>query len=112
MKNKTAVIPLSCVLRYGNRRLYCRREGAYITMEEIERRIRAGQPVTVLQYNSNGNHPDVTRYVLLSILAQHAQAGRCPADLGTLCNLIRNCDAGPVFNKQMRAGAASQHLRS
>jgi hypothetical protein len=76
-------------------------------MEEIERRIRAGEPVTVLQYNSNGNYPDVTRYVFLSILAQHAQAGRCPADLGTLCNLIRKCDEGQVFNKQMRAAAAS-----
>jgi polyhydroxyalkanoate synthesis repressor PhaR len=55
------------IVRYPNRRLYDRSEGRYVTLQDIEGKVRRGQSVTVRDSKTG---EDLTRAVLTQILLE------------------------------------------
>jgi polyhydroxyalkanoate synthesis repressor PhaR len=82
--------------RYPNRRLYCTFTSMYITFAEVARRIREGEPVQIVD-KKNGQ--DLTKYVLLQFLSEHADG----VPLATLCSLVQ----GSEFTVERRQEAAA-----
>jgi polyhydroxyalkanoate synthesis repressor PhaR len=63
------------IKKYGNRRLYSTGESRYLTMEELERLIREGQKVRVIDAQ---NGEDLTSQVLTQIMLEGGRARRFP----------------------------------
>ena len=55
------------IVRYPNRRLYDRSEGRYVTLQEVEEKVRRGRTVTVRDSKTG---EDLTRAVLTQILLE------------------------------------------
>ena len=56
------------IVRYPNRRLYDRSEGRYVTLQEVEEKVRRGRTVTVRDSKTG---EDLTRLVLTQIILEH-----------------------------------------
>ncbi len=55
------------IVRYPNRRLYDRSEGRYVTLQDVEEKVRGGRTVTVRDSKTG---EDLTRVVLTQILLE------------------------------------------
>lgn len=55
------------IVRYPNRRLYDRSEGRYVTLQDVEEKVRGGRTVTVRDSKTG---EDLTRAVLTQILLE------------------------------------------
>ena len=55
------------IVRYPNRRLYDRSEGRYVTLQDVEEKVRRGRTVTVRDSKTG---EDLTRVVLTQILLE------------------------------------------
>lgn len=71
-KREPSEIPRDHIIKYPNRRLYCRIEGRYITLEDVKARIQDGRPVRVTEKNTG---KDLTRHTLLDLLGRLEDAG-------------------------------------
>ncbi len=63
------------IKKYGNRRLYSTAESRYLTLEDLERLVRAGREVEVVDAKT---HEDLTSQVLTQILLEGGRAGSLP----------------------------------
>lgn len=73
------------IKKYSNRRLYDTSESQYVTLEELARKIRAGEDVRIIDAKT---HEDLTQAVLAQIIIESRGAGRLlPAPM--LMQLIR-----------------------
>jgi polyhydroxyalkanoate synthesis repressor PhaR len=80
--------PPTLIKKYGNRRLYDTSESRYVTLEELEQRIRGGEDVRVLDAKSDA---DLTQQTLAQIILESRGGARLlPVPL--LLQLIRMGD--------------------
>jgi polyhydroxyalkanoate synthesis repressor PhaR len=74
------------IKKYANRRLYDASQSRHITIEDIRRMIIEGQRVRVLEDKTN---EDITRLILLQVIAEQEQFGRPILSTPLLESLIR-----------------------
>lgn len=74
------------VKKYPNRRLYDTRISSYITLEDVRRLILDHEPVQVVEARTG---KDITRSVLLQIIAEHEEHGEPLFSTRLLTQMIR-----------------------
>jgi polyhydroxyalkanoate synthesis repressor PhaR len=74
------------IKKYPNRRLYDTRISSYITLEEVRQLVLAGENFEVRDARTD---EDLTRSVLLQIIAEHEQHGQPIFSTGLLSQIIR-----------------------
>ena len=74
------------IKKYANRRLYDTHASKHVTLEGIRELITAGHDVRIVD-ETNGD--DITRTVLLQIIAEQEQGGRPMLDAELLTRIIR-----------------------
>jgi polyhydroxyalkanoate synthesis repressor PhaR len=74
------------IKKYANRRLYDASQSRHITLDDIRRMIIEGQRVRVLEDKTN---EDITRLILLQVIADQEQFGRPILSTPLLESLIR-----------------------
>lgn len=74
------------IKKYPNRRLYDTRVSSYITLEEVRQLVLSGEPFEVRDAKTN---EDLTRAVLLQIIAEHEQHGQPIFSTALLSQIIR-----------------------
>ncbi len=74
------------IKKYPNRRLYDTRVSSYITLEEVRQLVLSGENFEVRDAKSN---EDLTRAVLLQIIAEHEQHGQPIFSTELLSQIIR-----------------------
>jgi polyhydroxyalkanoate synthesis repressor PhaR len=74
------------IKKYANRRLYDASQSRHITLEDIRSMIIAGQRVKVVEDKTN---EDITRLILLQVIADQEQFGRPILSTPLLESLIR-----------------------
>ena len=77
---------LRVIKKYPNRRLYDTRVSSYITLEEVRQLVLSGEPFEVRDAKTN---EDLTRAVLLQIIAEHEQHGQPIFSTTLLSQIIR-----------------------
>jgi len=77
------------IKKYANRRLYDTGSSSYITLEDLKKLIAAGVPVKVLDAKSK---EDISREVLLQLVADQESMGRPILNEAILTSLIRFYD--------------------
>ena len=73
---------LRIIKKYPNRRLYDTEISSYITLEDVRQLIVEGESFEVRDAKSG---EDLTRAVLLQIIAEHEQDGQPSQTRGTIC---------------------------
>lgn len=73
-------------VKYANRRIYDRKERRYVTLEDIQRELEAGQTFKI---SAHPNEIDITREVLLDVFYQKEQRQPVLSEESILI-LIRN----------------------
>ena len=79
-------MPLRVIKKYPNRRLYDTRISSYITIEDVRQLIVDGEEFEVRDAKSG---EDLTRCVLLQIIAEHEQDGEPMLSTQLLSQIIR-----------------------
>ena len=74
------------IKKYPNRRLYDTRVSSYITLEEVRQLVLSGETFEVRDAKTN---EDLTRTVLLQIIAEHEQHGQPIFSTTLLSQIIR-----------------------
>jgi polyhydroxyalkanoate synthesis repressor PhaR len=74
------------IKKYPNRRLYDTRVSSYITLEEVRQLVLSGEPFEVRDAKTN---EDLTRAVLLQIIAEHEMHGQPIFSTALLSQIIR-----------------------
>ena len=74
------------IKKYPNRRLYDTRVSSYITLEEVRQLVLSGEVFEVRDAKTN---EDLTRAVLLQIIAEHEQHGQPIFSTALLSQIIR-----------------------
>jgi polyhydroxyalkanoate synthesis repressor PhaR len=74
------------IKKYANRRLYDASQSRHITLEDIRKLVIAGERVTVVEDKTN---EDITRLILLQVIADQEQFGRPILSTPLLESLIR-----------------------
>lgn len=74
------------IKKYPNRRLYDTRVSSYITLEEVRQLVISGEPFEIRDAKTN---EDLTRAVLLQIIAEHEQHGQPIFSTVLLSQIIR-----------------------
>lgn len=74
------------IKKYPNRRLYDTRVSSYITLEEVRQLVLSGENFEVRDAKTN---QDLTRAVLLQIIAEHEQHGQPIFSTTLLSQIIR-----------------------
>ena len=74
------------IKKYTNRRLYDTVDSKHVTLDGIRKLIVSGQDVEIID-DATGD--DITRSILLQIIADKEQAGRPMLDAGFLMQIIR-----------------------
>lgn len=74
------------IKKYANRRLYDASQSRHITLEDIRSMVVAGQRVKVIEDKTN---EDITRLILLQVIADQEQFGRPILSTPLLESLIR-----------------------
>jgi polyhydroxyalkanoate synthesis repressor PhaR len=74
------------IKKYANRRLYDAAQSRHITIDDIRNMVIAGQRVKVIEDKSN---EDITRLVLLQVIADQEQFGRPILSTSLLESMIR-----------------------
>lgn len=74
------------IKKYPNRRLYDTRVSSYITLEEVRQLVLSGENFEVRDAKTN---EDLTRAVLLQIIAEHEQHGQPIFSTALLSQIIR-----------------------
>lgn len=77
---------LRVIKKYPNRRLYDTRVSSYITLEEVRHLVMSGESFEVRDAKTN---EDLTRAVLLQIIAEHEQHGQPIFSARLLSQIIR-----------------------
>jgi polyhydroxyalkanoate synthesis repressor PhaR len=78
--------PERLIRKYANRRLYDARDSRHVTLEDVRKMIAHGEQVKVIEEKSGA---DVTRAMLLQIVASQEQFGRPVLSTQLLEALIR-----------------------
>ncbi len=104
------------IKKYPNRRLYDTGISSYITLEDVRQLVVAGEPFEVHDAKSG---KDLTRQVLLQIIAEHEEHGQPILSTRLLSGIIRFYGdsmqgfMGPYLEHSMEAFLEQQHkLRS
>ena len=79
-------MPVRVIKKYPNRRLYDTRISSYITIEDVRQLIVDGEEFEVRDAKSG---EDLTRCVLLQIIAEHEQEGETMLSTQLLSQIIR-----------------------
>ena len=74
------------IKKYANRRLYDASQSRHITLDDIRNMVVAGQRVKVVEDKTN---EDITRFILLQVIADQEQFGRPILSTPLLESLIR-----------------------
>src|SRR5215510_5100527 len=74
------------IKKYANRRLYDASQSKHITLDDIRKMVIAGERVTVVEDKTN---EDITRLILLQVIADQEQFGRPILSTALLESLIR-----------------------
>ncbi len=74
------------IKKYANRRLYDASQSKHITLEDIRNMVVSGQRVKVVEDKTN---EDITRLILLQVIAEQEQFGRPILSTSLLESLIR-----------------------
>jgi polyhydroxyalkanoate synthesis repressor PhaR len=82
------------ITRYPNRRLYDRKQGKYITLQEIADMVRQGQTVTVRDSRTGD---DLTRAILTQIILEHHPERMELLPVAVLNSMIRANEATLAF---------------
>ncbi|HEU0276209.1 MAG TPA: polyhydroxyalkanoate synthesis repressor PhaR [Rhodanobacteraceae bacterium] len=78
--------PPHIIKKYPNRRLYDTRVSSYITLEEVRQLVLSGE---VFEVRDAKTAEDLTRSVLLQIIAEHEQHGQPIFSTALLSQIIR-----------------------
>ncbi len=78
--------PPHIIKKYPNRRLYDTRVSSYITLEEVRQLVLSGE---VFEVRDAKTSEDLTRSVLLQIIAEHEQHGQPIFSTALLSQIIR-----------------------
>ncbi len=84
--SESEAAPVREIRKYANRRLYDLRSSRYINREELRRLIAGGEQVRVIDESSGD---DITRSLLLQLLAEQEQGGTPVLSNEILVELIR-----------------------
>src|ERR1041384_28892 len=74
------------IKKYANRRLYDASQSRHITLDDIRSMVIAGERVKVIE---DKTHEDITRLILLQVIADQEQFGRPILSTALLETLIR-----------------------
>jgi polyhydroxyalkanoate synthesis repressor PhaR len=74
------------ITKYSNRRLYDTADSRYITLSDIRQLVIDDTPFKVIDKKSD---QDITRYILLHVIAEHEERGESMMSEDFLCRLIR-----------------------
>jgi polyhydroxyalkanoate synthesis repressor PhaR len=74
------------IKKYANRRLYDASQSRHITLEDVRNMVVSGERVKVIE---DKTHADITRVILLQVIAEQEQAGRPILSTPLLESLIR-----------------------
>lgn len=74
------------LIKYPNRRLYDPALSQYITLKDVEIRVKNGIPVRVVDRVTRAN---ITRSVLLSVVVQMEEEGNIKINEEDVCKIIR-----------------------
>ncbi len=85
-RGQTAVAEPHLIKKYANRRLYDTVTSSHITLEGIRDLVASGTDVSIVD-DTNGE--DITRSVLLQIIAERELGGKPMLDSGFLMSIIR-----------------------
>ena len=100
------------IKKYANRRLYDASQSRHITLDDIRALIVKGEKIRVVE-DKTGH--DITRHILLQVIAEQEQFGRPILSTPVLEAIIRfygNCDAGlPRRASSRRASRRSCTIR-
>jgi len=98
------------IKRYSNRKLYDTERSKYVTLEEIQEMIKAGEEVTIID---NKSKADLTSATLAQIIFE-AEKKQSKMPLGMLRDLIQSSgDAlGDFFDKQVKTPVESARDRA
>ena len=97
---------MTIVKKYSNRRLYDTEESRYITLDELTRKIRAGEDVRIVDAKTGD---DLTQATLTQLILEGPGAGLLPVEL--LHRLIRmQDDALAEFFSKYVTGALDLYL--
>lgn len=75
------------IKRYANRKLYNTRTSRYVTLDDLERMIRAGKEIEV---RDAATGEDVTPVVLMQVILQTERGGRAALPAAFLHQLIKH----------------------
>lgn len=78
--------PIRLLKKYPNRRLYDTRISSYVTLDDVRQLVLEGEEFVVR--DARTDH-DITRLVLLQIIAEHEQEGQPMLTTGSLQLMIR-----------------------
>ena len=89
------------IKRYSNRKLYDTQESRYVTLEELEELIRAGQEISVLDVSTG---EDLTSVTLAQIILENERSRRAGLPTAFLHQLIKHGEAWQDFvQKSMKS---------
>src|SRR5262245_29371942 len=74
------------IKKYANRRLYDASQSKHITLDDVRKMVIAGERITVVEDKTN---EDITRLILLQVIADQEQFGRPILSTPLLESLIR-----------------------
>ncbi|MGQ0569314.1 MAG: polyhydroxyalkanoate synthesis regulator DNA-binding domain-containing protein [Armatimonadota bacterium] len=82
------------IKRYGNRKLYDIQASRYVTLDDLEHMIRAGEEIAVVDAATG---EDLTAIVLTQIILEHERGGHAALPAAFLHQLIKHGDAWQQF---------------
>ena len=89
------------IKRYSNRKLYDTQESRYVTLEELEELIRAGQEISVVDVSTG---EDLTSVTLAQIILENERSRRAGLPTAFLHQLIKHGEAWQDFvQKSMKS---------
>jgi polyhydroxyalkanoate synthesis repressor PhaR len=86
IQNESSMSEERLIKKYANRRLYDASQSKHITLEDIRAMVMAGERVRVVE---DKTHEDITRLILLQVIADQEQFGRPILSTPLLEALIR-----------------------
>ena len=89
------------IKKYGNRRLYSTAESRYLTLEDVEKLIRNGKEVKVIDA---GNGADLTSQILLQILQESGKAQNLPVNFLQEIIRLRDDTVKSFFGRYFSSG--------
>lgn len=85
------------IKRYENRKMYDKKGGKYVSLEQVAQLIREGEQIRVVD---NATRRDITSQTLTQIILEEGKQGKNPLSSDTLHEIIRR--GGSFFEESVK----------